>query len=577
MELKTVPISEIVHSRYSADYSRSYSRETFRELVMSIRAIGIHDPLMVTGKNAEGFYVIIDGDHRLDAAKEAGLETVPLLIDQTVDPDKPSADEIVQNYISNTQRVNMSTLETARLFRRLYDNCNFAQLEEMKKKMGISARKTELLNKLISLDDKTAEWLMQIGMDSRTGLIEAMLSIKKVEDRQDAIARAESLGITEPLEMQDFMKCVGAVLNTLPEIIRFHFNGRELPYSNQVISFIRDYPTEEKMLEAVGKLNSIPCRERAEASAQFERLLRGIDPKTGEIKAKESCPELIDLILHPDFPCDETTVGAIIRFRGVYPEDPDKRLRIISDLLENKRLTQDDLVRLTRSLEKFFPQFPDEVKEFFWDGHLQFSDTCFRILDILLGKTYDLPTKLEMIGNACSGKTSPEQFETRLAKAIKERDDMNREIALQTGTDPADLKNDEDVMRAAGMPEEDIERIRDEKADRTANKDRKKEAPSAPAVNAADDIPQEEEEYPDYMVLADSMAKSQSTDKYIELDLILKGENESMKLSKMYATANATCRFCRTQRVFNFDTINYCDGCMLAHFVGEIEDSVGED
>ena len=62
-----------------------------------------------------------------------------------------------------------------------------------------------------------------------------------------------------------------------------------------------------------------------------------------------------------------------------------------------------------------------------------------------------------------------------------------------------------------------------------------------------------------------------------ELDLILKGENESMKLSKMYATANATCRFCRTQRVFNFDTINYCDGCMLAHFVGEIEDSVGED
>ena len=223
MDFKIVPINEIVHSRYSADYSRSYSRETFMELVMSIRAMGVHDPLMVTGKNAEGYYVIIDGDHRLDAAKEAGLETVPLLIDQTVDPDKPTPDEIVQNYISNTQRVNMSPLETARLFRRLYANCNFAQLEEMKKRMGISARKTELLNKLISLDEKTAEWLMQIGMDSRGGVIDAMLSIKKVEDRQDAIARAESLGITEPLEMQDFMKCVSAVLNTLPEIIRYHF------------------------------------------------------------------------------------------------------------------------------------------------------------------------------------------------------------------------------------------------------------------------------------------------------------------------------------------------------------------
>ena len=215
------------------------------------------------------------------------------------------------------------------------------------------------------------------------------------------------------------------------------------------------------------------------------------------------------------------------------------------------------------------------MKEFFWNGHLQFSDTCFRILDILLGKTYDLPTKLEMIGNACAEKTNPEQFESRLAKAIKERDDMIREIALQTGTDPAELKNDEDIMRTAGMPEEDIERIRADKSDKSAKKDRKMEPVTA--INAEDDISQEDEEYPDYMLLADSMSKSQGTDKYLELDLILRGENESMKLSKFYATANATCRFCRTQRVFNFDTINYCDGCMLAHLVGEIEDSAGEE
>ena len=205
--------------------------------------------------------MIIDGDHRLEAAKEAGVEMVPLYIDSTIDPDKPSASEDVLNYISNTQRVNMTTYETARLFRRLYANCNFQQLDEMKKKMGISARKMELLNKLISLDDKTADWLERIGMDSRLGLVDALLSIRKVEDREDAIARAESLDITEPLEMQDFMKCVGAVLNTLPEIIRFHFNGRELPYSNQIIAFLRDYPTEEKMLEAVGKLNSIVLHE----------------------------------------------------------------------------------------------------------------------------------------------------------------------------------------------------------------------------------------------------------------------------------------------------------------------------
>ena len=192
--------------------------------------------------------MIIDGDHRLDAAKEAGFEMVPVIIDSTVDPDLPTPGEDVLNYISNTQRVNLTTYETARLFRRMYTNCDFEQIEKMKSQMGISPHKAVILNKLISLDDKSADWLERMGMDSRMGVIDALLAIKKVEDREDAIARAESLEITEPLELQDFMKCVGAVLNTFPDNIRIHFNGRELPYSKQVITFLRNYPTEEKSM-----------------------------------------------------------------------------------------------------------------------------------------------------------------------------------------------------------------------------------------------------------------------------------------------------------------------------------------
>ena len=577
MEFKSVPISEIVHSRYSADHNRTYSAETFSELEKSIRAIGIHKPLSVTRKNKEGYYMVIDGDHRLDAAAEAGIGMIPVFINPSVDPDIPNSGEDVLNYISNTQRVNLTTYEAAKLLRRMYSNCDFDKINEMKSQIGISPRKAELLDKLIRLDEKSADWLERMGMDSRMGIIDALLAIRNPEDREDAIARAESLDISEPLEMQDFLKCVGTVLNTFPEHIRIHFNGSELPYSRHVIAFLRDCPTEEKVLEAVGKLDGIPCSGRAEASAQFERLLRGIDPKTGEVSAKESCPELLDLILTPDFPWDERTVSAIIRFRSLYPDDPEKRLRIISDLLENKRLTQDDLVRLTRSLEKFFPSFPEEVKQFFWEGRLSFSDTCFRILDILLGKTYDLPTKLEMIGNACAGKTNPEQFESRLAKAIKERDEMIREIALQTDTDPAELKNDGDIMRTAGIPEEDIERIR---AEKNGSKAREKSGRSSSSENAADhheDMSQDEEEYREYMLLADSMSRSQNTDKYLELDLILRGENGTMKVSKIYEKANETCTFCRSERLFNFDTINYCQGCMLAYFIGVIEDSVGED
>ena len=106
MEYAIVPTNEIVHSRYSAEHNRSYSQDMFNELSKSIRIMGVHDPLCVTRKNAEGKYVIIDGDHRLSAAIEAGLETVPVYIDPTVDPDKANLEEKVLNYISNSQRSN---------------------------------------------------------------------------------------------------------------------------------------------------------------------------------------------------------------------------------------------------------------------------------------------------------------------------------------------------------------------------------------------------------------------------------------------------------------------------------------
>ena len=56
MEYATVPVNEIVHSRYSSEYSRSYSQDTFLELTNSIRAMGIHNPICVTRKNQRKTY-----------------------------------------------------------------------------------------------------------------------------------------------------------------------------------------------------------------------------------------------------------------------------------------------------------------------------------------------------------------------------------------------------------------------------------------------------------------------------------------------------------------------------------------
>ena len=587
MEFAQISVKDIVHSRNSAGHSRSYNSETFEELSKSIRMMGIHTPICVTAKNSSGFHVIIDGDHRLEAAKAAGLKMVPAFIDDSVDPDRPNHEEKILNYISNMQRVNLTSYEAAEIFRQMSEDCSFQQAEEAKKRMGLSQSRIELFNRMNMLDKATFDALEETEIEPNRRMIDCLLSIREPDDRADALDRAVRNGISDSGELADFFESVSSVMNQFSGEIRAHFNGRELPFSRIIVRFLMMYPTEILQLAAVEKLNSIPGKEKTAAAGEFVRLLSGADDTGRGKDSQKACPELRDLLLSPDFPYDRTTISAIIRFRDVFPDSQEKRLCIIRNLLERKCLTEDSLIRLTHSIEKTFLKFPPEVQAFFWNGALRFSDYCFRILDILMEKSYDLPTKMEMIENSSAGNPSPEQFENRLVKAIRERDEMIRDVSLQTNTDPASLKNDEDIMRTAGIPEEDIERIRSEKKknSRSGNSVDTNLSYSETGTDEDDSVenvdygPSEDgaENDSGYLLLADSMARSQETEKHLELELLLKGENEMIRLSKLYRIADGTCRKCRSQRVFRFETVNYCSGCMLASFIGDIEDSVGEE
>ena len=140
-------------------------------------------------------------------------------------------------------------------------------------------------------------------------------------------------------------------------------------------------------------------------------------------------------------------------------------------------------------------------------------------------------------------------------------------------------------MRTTGIPEEDIARIRSGSS-AGLNKDPEKKKTDDTcqdySYDAADDQDEDEsyESYDSvsgYLLLADSMAKSQNTDKHIELELLAKGENESIRILRLYRIADQICRKCRKERIFDFKTVNYCQGCMLACLIGEVEDSIGEE
>jgi ParB family chromosome partitioning protein len=100
-----VPIDSV---KCNPQARKKFSEEVIAEMVQSILAVGILQPIQVEpdGDN----FVVIDGELRLRSAKKAALTTVPVIIEQQALSQPEFA---LRQLISNCQRHDLSPLETA--------------------------------------------------------------------------------------------------------------------------------------------------------------------------------------------------------------------------------------------------------------------------------------------------------------------------------------------------------------------------------------------------------------------------------------------------------------------------------
>lgn len=101
------------------------------ELTESIKEHGILQPLLVT--QTKGGYELIAGERRLQAAKRAGLTTVPVVI-KAVGNNQAKLELAI---IENIQRHDLNPIEEAKAYLRLSEEFNLPQ-EAVAKKMGKS-------------------------------------------------------------------------------------------------------------------------------------------------------------------------------------------------------------------------------------------------------------------------------------------------------------------------------------------------------------------------------------------------------------------------------------------------------
>jgi ParB family chromosome partitioning protein len=109
----------------------NFEPEQLRELADSIRQHGIIQPLVVT-RDSDGGFRLVAGERRLQAARLAGLETVPVVMRDTADHQLL---EIA--LIENIQRADLNAIEEAMAYRRLTEEYGLTQ-EEAARRVGKS-------------------------------------------------------------------------------------------------------------------------------------------------------------------------------------------------------------------------------------------------------------------------------------------------------------------------------------------------------------------------------------------------------------------------------------------------------
>ena len=166
-----VPVHQIVPSPFQP--RRHFDAGRLTELAEAIRAQGVIEPLIVRPVAEKGLgglrYELIAGERRLRAAKEAGLEAVPVVVR---DFDDRTALEV--SLVENLAREDLNAVEEGRAFTRLSREFSLSH-EEIAKRIGKSRPYVSNTIRLLDLPNSILEMVERGELSS--GQVRPLLSL----------------------------------------------------------------------------------------------------------------------------------------------------------------------------------------------------------------------------------------------------------------------------------------------------------------------------------------------------------------------------------------------------------------
>lgn len=168
--LHLLPISQLQSGRYQPRHQ--FDQDALAELAQSLIANGMIQPIVVRpllGSEPTRFEIIA-GERRFLAAKKAGLQEIPCLVNQYSD-----AQAAAVSMVENLNRVNLNPVEEAKAYQRLILEFGYLH-EEVAAIVGKSRVKITNTLRLLKLDERVQHALISGELTEGHGKILAGLA-----------------------------------------------------------------------------------------------------------------------------------------------------------------------------------------------------------------------------------------------------------------------------------------------------------------------------------------------------------------------------------------------------------------
>ena len=195
-EILYIPIENIIPNPYQP--RKEFAKDALDELADSIKEYGVIQPICVRKLNNK--YELIAGERRLRAARMAGLDFIPAIIDEIVEHDSA-----IIAMIENLQREDLNFIEEAEGYFSIINDHGLTQ-DALAKKVG--KKQSTVANKLriLKLNDTIKRLLRQHSMTERHA--RALLKLSNEETQLKAI----NIMIKNELNVKDAESLVERIL-----------------------------------------------------------------------------------------------------------------------------------------------------------------------------------------------------------------------------------------------------------------------------------------------------------------------------------------------------------------------------